>query len=422
MRGLVISAPASGQGKTVLTLGLLRALREAGIRVAGAKSGPDYIDPGFHQAAAGQHAVTLDAFAAAPPQLAARARQMAAPGTELLLIEGAMGLFDGAANGSSTGTGATASLAEALDLPVLLVIDGARMGQSAGALAHGLAARLGPKRCAGVILNRVASPRHEAMLRDGMADLAVLGAVKSGALPPLPERHLGLVQAVEHPDMEGFLSATAGAVAQACDLDTIAEMAIDLPAADAPQRLPPLGQRIAVARDAAFGFAYAHMLADWRAAGAEILPFSPLADQPPDESADAVFLPGGYPELHAGEVARAEGFRAGMARALSREAVIYGECGGYMVLGQGLMDENGTRHGMLGLLDLETSFAERRRHLGYRRLVADGPLEGRYAAHEFHYCTTIRAEGLPLFSAEDAQGAALPPMGLRRGRVMGSFA
>ncbi|MEL6478348.1 MAG: cobyrinate a,c-diamide synthase [Pseudomonadota bacterium] len=418
----MISAPASGQGKTVLTLGLLAAMRAAGQRVAGAKSGPDFIDPGFHAAATGQPAVTLDAFAAEPGQLAARARQLAPTETQTLLVEGAMGLFDGAANGTATGTGATAALARALDLPVLLVLDGARMGQSAGALAQGLAARLGEGRLAGVILNRVASPRHEAMLRDGMGALPVLGVVPSGALPALPARHLGLVQAIEHPDLRGFLTDAATAVAAACDLAAIAALARELPQAGTPRRLAPLGQRIAVAQDAAFGFAYAHLLADWRAQGAELLPFSPLADQAPDASADAIFLPGGYPELYASIVARAQGFHAGMARAASRNVHIYGECGGYMVLGKQLLDENGTAHRMLGLLDLETSFAERRRHLGYRRLIGAAPFEGRYAAHEFHYCTTLHATGAPLFQAEDAQGTRLAPMGLRQGTVMGSFA
>ena len=170
-----------------------------------------------------------------------------------------------------------------------------------------------------------------------------------------------------------------------------------------------MGQRIAVARDEAFSFIYWHMLEDWRAQGAELSFFSPLADEAPQEGADAVYLPGGYPELHAGCVARAKGFQAGVARAASRKACIYGECGGYMVLGRGLLDENGTAHQMLGLLNLETSFAERRRHLGYRMVEGSGPLDGCFAAHEFHYATTLKAEGAPLFTAQDATAAPLAP-------------
>ncbi len=185
-------------------------------------------------------------------------------------------------------------------------------------------------------------------------------------------------------------------------------------------RLPAPGRRIALARDVAFAFAYPHMLADWRADGAEIVPFSPLADEAPDPEADFIFLPGGYPELHAPRLAAARRFRAAMRAA---RVPVYGECGGFMVLGRGLVDARGQRHPMLGLLDLETSFAERRLHLGYRRLRAEaGPFAGRWAGHEFHHATTIRARGRPLFAARDSEGAKLAPMGLVKGHVAGSFA
>jgi cobyrinic acid a,c-diamide synthase len=165
------------------------------------------------------------------------------------------------------------------------------------------------------------------------------------------------------------------------------------------------------------------MLGDWRAAGAEILAFSPLADRPPDRSADAVFLPGGYPELHAGRISDALSFQAGMRAAADRGAAIYGECGGFMVLGEGLVDAEGTRHAMLGLLGLETSVARPGRVLGYRRLAPlAGPWPGPLAGHEFHTAVTIRAEGAPLFRVQDAAGADLGTAGLAAGRVSGSFA
>ncbi|RMF41187.1 MAG: cobyrinate a,c-diamide synthase [Alphaproteobacteria bacterium] len=420
-RGLVIAAPASGSGKTVLTLGLLRALRERGLGVVAGKSGPDYIDPAFHAAATGAEAANYDAWAMPPARLRAQAR--AAPG-RLLVIEGAMGLFDGA---PPDGAGSSADLAAALGLPVILIVDAARQGASVAALAEGFIGHRSDVRVAGLILNRVGSPRHERMLRRALSGLAVpvLGAVGREDALALPSRHLGLVQAGEHPGLEAFLAGAACIVSGCVDLERLAGLAAPITdTGERYRRLDPPGQRVAVAQDAAFGFSYAHMLGDWRASGAEILPFSPLADQAPDPSADAVVLPGGYPELHAGPIAAAERFRAGMQAAAARGALIQGECGGYMVLGRGLIDAEGQRHRMLGLLGLETSFAERRLHLGYRRIEAlpGGPVTGRFRGHEFHYATTLRAEGEPAFRMRDAEGEDLGPAGLRHERIIGSFA
>ena len=414
-RGLIIAAPGSGSGKTTITLGLLRALRDAGPPVRGAKSGPDYIDPRFHEAACGAPCRNLDAWAMAP----GRIRALAA-GEGLLVVEGAMGLFDGA---PPDGRGATADLARLLELPVVLVVDAAHMAQSVAPLVAGFAGHDPAVEVAGVILNKVGSPRHEAMLRRALAPLGlpVLGAVPRRPGLAHPSRHLGLVQAEERPDLEAFIARAAQIVRRAVDLDALRALARPLPPAPPAPRLPPPAGRIAIASDAAFAFAYPHLLADWRAAGAELAFFSPLADEAPPP-AELVFLPGGYPELHAARLAAAERFRAGMARA-AREGAVYGECGGYMVLGEALTDAEGRCHRMLGLLPLETSFAERRLHLGYRRLEPlAGPFAGPLAGHEFHYATTLRAEGPALFAARDAEGRELGPMGLAIGAVSGSFA
>jgi len=188
--------------------------------------------------------------------------------------------------------------------------------------------------------------------------------------------------------------------------------------------LPPLGQKIAVARDIAFAFSYAHILRGWQEAGAEIAFFSPLADEVPAPDADAVYLPGGYPELHAGTLAAASTFRTGMLDAHMRGARIFGECGGYMVLGDALIDAEGAVHPMLGLLPLVTSYATRKRHLGYRRIT---PVDASFfaspmTAHEFHYASIV-SEGAAdrLFAAEDALRTSLGDVGLRRGNVAGSF-
>ncbi|MCR9085540.1 MAG: cobyrinate a,c-diamide synthase [Rhodobacteraceae bacterium] len=421
-RGLILGAPNSGSGKTTLTLALLRALsrREPSAEgpVHGAKSGPDYIDPAFHTAACGLPCVNLDAWAMSPDRLKALA---AGPG--LLLIEGAMGLFDGA---GLAGRGATADLSRLLGLPVVLIVDAARMAQSVAPLVEGFARHDSGVRIAGVILNRVGSQRHTAMLRAALAPsgLPVLGAVPRQTDLALPDRHLGLVQASEHPDLSGFLDRAADAAASHIDLDALAALASPLPAhAQPPPTLSPLGSRIAVARDAAFAFAYAHMLDAWHAAGASLHPFSPLSGQPVAPEVDAVLLPGGYPELHAGELAAMRGVWDSVTRAAERGATVYGECGGYMVLGQSLTDAQGHAHRMAGLLDLDTSFATRRLHLGYRQLATDHvPLAGAWAGHEFHYATTLSARGTALFSAADADGSVLPDMGLRAGTVCGSFA
>ncbi len=406
MGGLILAAPSSGAGKTVVTLGLLRAFRDRGVAVRGAKSGPDYVDPAFHAAACGLACCNLDAWAMVPATIAGLA---AGPG--LLLVEGAMGLFDGA---PPDGRGSVADLARMLDLPVVLVVDAARMAQSVGPLVAGFAAHDGRVRVAGVVLNRVGSARHEAMLR-AACPLPVLGAVPREAGLATPSRHLGLVPAWERDDLEAFLAHAGATMAARIDLDALAALAAPLPDATRMPVRPP-AQRIAVARDAAFAFAYPHLLDGWRAAGAEVATFSPLAGEAVPE-ADLIYLPGGYPELHAGRLAASPTLASLNGRA------VFGECGGYMVMGDGMVDANGTRHAMAGLVRLETSFAARRLHLGYRTLeAAAGAFAGAWRGHEFHYATVTREAGAPLFAARDAEGAPLPPMGLREGLAEGSFA
>jgi cobyrinic acid a,c-diamide synthase len=429
--GLLISAPSSGSGKTTLTLGLLAAFRARGLRVQPFKCGPDYIDPAFHGAAAGRPSVNLDAWAMGAGRLAALAGQAA--GADLVIAEGAMGLFDGVASPGEAGTGASADIAALTGWPVVLVLDAGGQAQTAGAVALGLARFRPGVHVAGVVLNRVASPRHERLLRDGLAQagLPVLGALPKRAEIALPERHLGLVQAEETAGLEAILQAAAAFVAGHCDLDAIraAARVPALPPADA-RPVPPPGERIALARDAAFSFVYPHLIADWRAGGATILPFSPLADEAPDPTATVCWLPGGYPELHAPRLAAAERFRDGL-RAFAQTRPVHGECGGYMALGAGLVAADGTRHRMAGLLGLETSFAKRRMHLGYRLARPHVALPGLEAApalrgHEFHYATILAQPDAALAQVTDATGAAVDETGSFRdmgagGRVSGTF-
>jgi cobyrinic acid a,c-diamide synthase len=426
--GLIVAAPSSGSGKTVVTAAVLRALCRGGVRVAPFKVGPDYIDPAFHAAASGRPCHTLDPWAMRPAMLA---RVLDAVGREadLVIGEGVMGLFDGA----SDGTGSTADLAALTGWAVVLVVDARGQGASVAALLRGFLTHRTDVEVAGVIFNRVGSADHGAMLCDAVAPLSlpVLGAVPRTAALTLPERHLGLVQAGEQEDLGAFLDGAADVVGRHVDLDglgALARPAIAVASDDAgPPGVPLLGQRVAVARDTAFAFIYPALVEDWRAAGAEVRFFSPLADEAPADDADAVYLPGGYPELHAGRLAANARFMAGLRAAAARGAAVYGECGGYMVLGDGLVDAGGARHAMAGLLPLETSFAERRLHLGYRavRQLADSPIGGvgeSWRGHEFHYATILREGPAPrLFAAADARGRALGEAGLAVGRVCGSF-
>lgn len=411
--GLLIAAPASGSGKTTVTLGLLRALSRRGV-VHGAKSGPDYIDPRFHEAACGKPCMNLDAWAM-PAERVRGLAQTARAG--LLVVEGAMGLFDGA---PPNGAGSAADVAQILGIPVIIVIDGSGMGQSAAAIAEGFARHRAGLRVAGVILNKVASSRHEAMLRRHFSDdLPVLGAIPKRADLTHPSRHLGLVQAMERPDLNSWLDEVADLMEAHVDLSALPSARVK--SASGPTRSVTPYRRVAVASDAAFAFAYPHLLDDWAAGGTTIETFSPLRNEPVPPC-DLVFLPGGYPELHAGILAGNSNFLDSLRNA-AQTADIYGECGGYMVLGDALTDANGVVHPMAGLLPLETSFATRKLHLGYRKLHGNsGPFQGPSTGHEFHYATTLKADGPPLFSAQNSEGIALPDMGLVHGRVCGSFA
>ena len=421
MKGILVSAPASGSGKTTVTLGLIAALRARGLAVQPFKSGPDYIDPAFHRAAAGRESYNLDSWAMGRAQIAHLIGS--AGDADIAVAEGSMGLFDGVARAGGCGNGASADLAALTGWPVLLVIDAKGQAQSAAAVALGFRQMRADVALAGVVLNRVASPRHEALMRLAFDALAipVLGVLPREAGIELPERHLGLVQAREHAGLQALLDRAGAAAMRHLDLDAIIAAARGGIAAEPFRPLPPPAERIALAQDDAFSFVYPHLIAGWRAAGATVLPFSPLADQAPDDSAGACWLPGGYPELHAGRLASARQFREGLRR-FAQTRPVHGECGGYMAMGAGLVDAQGTRHEMAGLLGLETSYEKRRMHLGYRRAE---PIAGLYsqplAGHEFHYATILAQPDAALARVTDANGDAVPETGSRRGHASGTF-
>lgn len=423
--GLMISAPASGTGKTTVMLGLLRALRDDGLMVQPYKSGPDYIDPAFHLVAAGRPSFNFDTWAMDRTVLGGIAAQQS--GADICVAEGSMGLFDGVATQGQTGFGSSAETALAMGWPVVLVIDVGGQAQSAAATALGFRMYNPDLPFAGVILNRVASPRHERLTRLGMerAGITVFGALPRRGDLKLPERHLGLIQAVEHPDLEAAIADYATFLRDSVDLNALRAAAAAGPALPAHPLPTPPAQRIALARDAAFSFTYPHLLTGWRAAGAEILPFSPLANQAPDPRADLVWLPGGYPELHAGTLAAADTFKTALRKHAETKPV-HGECGGYMALGTGLVDKDGTRHEMAGLLGLVTSYEKRKFNLGYRRAVLDHPMPGfasgtALRGHEFHYSSILEQPDPALAQVFDADGGAGAQTGSWRGNVTGTF-
>ncbi len=472
--GVMIAATRSGSGKTVLTLGLMRALGRRGYRVAGRKNGPDYIDPAFHAAVTGRPSYNLDSWSMPAGLLRDLAR---ADDADLVVCEGSMGLFDGVPAAEGEG-GSSADVAALTGWPVVMVHDCSGQSQSAAAILAGCAAYDPRVRVAGVILNRIASERHRRLVSDAMArvGMPVLGAVPRTDRLVLPERHLGLVQAGETGDLEARVEAAADVVEEHVDLDALLRVIVAIPSPlegeggpaepgrmrgvplrsptegnivergarslrpsplrvdafspggrrDESASLRPPGARIAVARDDAFSFLYPHVVEGWRAAGASLHVFSPLADDPPPQDCDSCWLPGGYPELHAGRLAAASRFLDGL-RAFAGTRPVHGECGGYMVLGGGIVDADGARHAMAALLGLETSYARRKLHLGYRDVVtlhpsALGPAGTRLRGHEFHYASILDLGGdATLAEAADAYGSPPAPTGTRRGNVTGTF-
>ena len=425
-KGFIVAAPRSVSGKTLITLGLLRAFRNRGLSVGSFKVGPDYIDPGFHEAATGLPCRNIDIWAMRPGTIA-NILSKTANDTDLIIGEGVMGLFDGAAGGG----GSTADVATELGLPTILVVDASGQSMSAAAVIHGFNTFRDDLKIGGVIFNRVGSSRHQDMLRSAMRDLEipVFGYLPRDDRLALPERHLGLVPAAENTALDRFLEECAETMAAHLDLDGITDLRCrkSFPVtSQSGSAILPLAQRVSVARDVAFPFTYPHIIDNWHDAGAEVSFFSPLSNERPRRGA-AVFLPGGYPELHAGQLAANTRFMDGMREAANDGHPIYGECGGYMALGAGLIDAYGERHSMCGLLPLVTSFAEPRLHLGYQdaELLVDtalGKLGTRFRGHEFHYATVVEeGEEDPLFQCCDSTGEVTSLIGRRVANVSGSF-
>lgn len=391
----LIAAPHSGAGKTTLTLGLLRAFRDRGMRTQAFKCGPDYIDPIHHAAAAGRPSVNLDSYMMSPAHIGELYRRYSA-GADVAVAEGVMGLFDGAKKRE----GSSADLAILLNLPVILVLNAKAMAYSAAALLYGLKNFDPALRVAGVIFNFVDSPNHYRLLKEACDDVGVaaLGHLPTNKGLHIPSRHLGLDTA----DAGAAIAAADEHIGRYLDLDALlAVTATERPLADgrpwASERPLPSGsdagveklagnRTVLVARDAAFQFLYPENLRRLESIG-KLQFFSPLNDVSLP-AADILYLPGGYPELYLQQLSNNTTLLADIRLFAARGGRIIAECGGMMVLGEAIVDETGRPWPMAGVLPVRTSMQEKKLHLGYRTLTMNGqPLRG----HEFHYSQFVNA-------------------------------
>lgn len=428
VKGLMVAAPRSGSGKTTVTLGLLRVLARRGIKISSFKCGPDYIDPAFHKVATGRSCYNLDSWTMSEQVLSSNFKH-GSYGADFVITEGSMGLFDGVATDGASGNGASADIAALFNMPVLLVVDASGHSQSAGAVALGFHNFSSDIKIAGVVLGNIASERHYNLAKIGVekAGIKVFGFLPRGAVPPIPERHLGLVQAGEIKNIEKMIDAVADSIEKYLDIEEIlasaGQLNIPKPKALSPR---PYVRRVAMASDIAFSFMYEHVLADWQESGVEVILFSPLLDEAPDMNADLCWLAGGYPELHAKKLSGNKNFLHGLQTFAAKKPV-HGECGGYMVLGEEIIDADGVEHKMAGLLPLVTSFSKRKLHLGYRKVTLsdDCPIGKKgniVRGHEFHYATIIKhGEVESIGDIEDANGTALGSAGMKSGNVSGTF-
>jgi cobyrinic acid a,c-diamide synthase len=430
---VVIAGTSSGAGKTTVACGLIGALRERGASVQGFKVGPDYIDPSHHALASGRPGRNLDAFLSGPELIAPLVRH-GCEGAEMAVIEGVMGMFDGASGHGELAS--TAHVAKLLRAPVLLVLDAAAMARSAAAIAHGYRTFDPDVNVAGVIFNRVGSEHHEQLLREALADLSpplpVLGALRRDERIATPERHLGLVPAGEREAAaRAALGALAEAMARYTDLEGIERIArgapelagaswsaapAGAPAAGAPgagtpgaQVEPPVeGARIALAAGPAFSFHYEENLELLRAAGAELAPFDPLSDEALPEDASALLLAGGFPEVYGAELEANARLRAQVAAFAASGRPVLAECGGLLYLAQEL-----DGHEMCGALPVRARMSERLT-LGYREAVAASATPWldageRVRGHEFHYTQVEPAATVGDGAVDASAGTGVPP-------------
>ncbi len=424
---LVVAGTQSGVGKTSVAVGLVMLLRQRGLRVQTFKVGPDYLDPTHLALASGRRCYNLDGWMmgeAYVRTLFARAAQDA----DIAVIEGVMGLFDGAAADSAEGS--TAEIARWLGAPVLLVVDAHGMGRSLAAAVPGYATFDPGVRVAGVIANRCGSARHAEGLAETLRAAALpplLGAIRRDALPALPSRHLGLVTAAANRVPLERLAAGLAAGVSLEALLQLAEATEPIPAPAPPGETPGLKRRLGVARDEAFHFYYADTLEALERAGCELVCFSPLRDRALPPGLHGIYLGGGYPEEHAQALAENVPMLEDIRRFVGGGKVLYAECGGLMYATQGIQTLDGARHPLLGLLPAWTRMYLHRQSLGYvevsltRECLWGSPGE-RLRGHEFHYSGWLAPPEVPTaYAVRYRRTQAETPEGFQTGVVLASY-
>lgn len=422
---LVIAATQSGSGKTTIATGLLSALREQGLIVQSFKVGPDYIDPGYHTMASGRPAHNLDSWLV-PRENLSGLFAAESEGADIAVIEGVMGLYDGGREGISS----TAEIAKLLQAPVVLVLDVKSMGASAAAIAKGFRDYDPEVNLAGVILNRLGSETHEAMIRQAMKeiDMPVLGALRRDDSLHMPERHLGLLPAAENEREQQTIDSMGAAVAKSLDIEAILHIACLTDDIEVPEPLAAENVqkkcRIGLAKDEAFSFYYPASLKVLEMMGAELVPFSPLSDTSLPE-VDGLLIGGGFPEMFAEKLQANEAMRAAIKEAAEKGMPIYAECGGYMYLLDSLKDFEGREFAMCGVLQGTADMTEKLQMVGYveAEMLQDTVLGAKGTTlhgHEFHFSVDDVQEKRPFAFRRTRNGQVYEAGGMK-GNVLGSY-
>lgn len=450
---LIIAGTGSGAGKTTVTLGLMRALAQRGLSVQGFKCGPDYIDPTYHTAVTGRASRNLDAWMTSP-EYVRNTFEKASAGHDISIIEGVMGLYDG--KDPLSNTGSTAEIALVTQTPVILVVDVRSMARSAAAIVLGFQQLEPELNIAGVIVNCCGSTGHYIIVKkaiEQMCGIPVVGWLKRDEEMSIPERHLGLVPAIERGELEPLFQRAADVLLEGTDLDLLLELAASAPPLKREQVSPVNSESdsnydaysdsvinvnnrrvsyavqpvIAVARDAAFNFYYPDNLELLEAAGARLQYFSPLAGEGIPADADGIYLGGGFPEEFAAEIARNQRFLEGLRQAAHSNMPLFAECGGYMVLGETLTDREGVTFDMAGIIPARVQMQKKRAALGYREAssVQDSFLLKKgevLRGHEFHYSTmTYHEEGTISYAYETKGLRGLKQEGYASGNIVAGY-
>lgn len=427
-RTVVIAGTHSGCGKTTVSLAMMAALRRRGLVVQPFKAGPDFIDPGYHERVTGRPSHNLDGWMMGREGVLDVFNRYAAD-ADVAVVEGVMGLFDGFSGDGEDGS--TAQLAKWINAPVVLVVDARSMARSAAAMVKGYTEFDPDLRVAGALFNRVGSDNHRSLIEDAMlslADVEALGFLGRDEALALPSRHLGLVTADDHALDDAGIQRLASWMDAGCNVGRVANLSADTPCTPVIQTAAtdePV--RIGVARDKAFCFYYHENLRLLEAAGAELEPFSPLTDTvlPPD--IDGLYLGGGYPELHARELAANTPMLAAVRAFCATDRPVYAECGGFMYLMESLTDANGMEHAMAHVLPVRAAMGDRFRALGYREAVTTedtmlGPSWTMLRGHEFHYSSITGADEVDaVYKVRDRKGWTSLREGYRKGNTLGTY-